>query len=84
MIGCEAGCQPVTTRIVVLSKSTRPLPRIDKFHIDGVTGPDEYSALVDDNTYTNLAARENLLGAALGREGRTEEGFAAYGRALHI
>ncbi|MCW2528187.1 MAG: hypothetical protein JWM76_3047, partial [Pseudonocardiales bacterium] len=21
-----------------------------RFHIDGVTGPDEYSALVDDNT----------------------------------
>ena len=29
-----------------------------------------------------LAAAENLLGHALGREGRTEEAFAAYGRAL--
>ncbi|PZG90387.1 family 65 glycosyl hydrolase, partial [Streptomyces sp. NTH33] len=34
------------------------------FHIDGVTGPDEYSALADDNTYTNLMARANLLAAA--------------------
>lgn len=34
------------------------------FHIDGVTGPDEYSAVADDNTYTNLMARENLLAAA--------------------
>jgi alpha,alpha-trehalose phosphorylase len=34
------------------------------FHIDGVTGPDEYSALVDDNTYTNLMAKENMLCAA--------------------
>jgi alpha,alpha-trehalose phosphorylase len=34
------------------------------FHIDGVTGPDEYSALGDDNIYTNLMARENLLAAA--------------------
>ncbi|MBA2240608.1 MAG: glycoside hydrolase family 65 protein, partial [Solirubrobacterales bacterium] len=34
------------------------------FHIDGVTGPDEYSALVDDNIYTNLMAQRNLLGAA--------------------
>jgi alpha,alpha-trehalose phosphorylase len=34
------------------------------FHIDGVTGPDEYSAIADDNVYTNLMARENLLGAA--------------------
>ena len=36
----------------------------DKFHIDGVTGPDEYSALVDDNTYTNLTAARNLRYAA--------------------
>ncbi len=35
-----------------------------RFHIDGVTGPDEYSALVDDNTFTNLMAAQNLLGAA--------------------
>ncbi|WP_405792215.1 glycoside hydrolase family 65 protein [Streptomyces sp. NBC_01506] len=34
------------------------------FHIDGVTGPDEYSAVVDDNTYTNLMARANLVAAA--------------------
>ena len=35
-----------------------------RFHIDGVTGPDEYSALADDNIYTNLMARRNLLAAA--------------------
>jgi alpha,alpha-trehalose phosphorylase len=35
-----------------------------RFHIDGVTGPDEYSALGDDNVYTNLVARLNLLAAA--------------------
>lgn len=34
------------------------------FRIDGVTGPDEYSALCDNNVYTNLMARRNLLGAA--------------------
>ena len=34
------------------------------FHIHGVTGPDEYTALVDDNAYTNLLARENLAFAA--------------------
>lgn len=34
------------------------------FHLDGVTGPDEYSALVDDNTYTNLMAARNLRYAA--------------------
>ena len=35
-----------------------------RFHIDGVTGPDEYSAIADDNVYTNLMARQNLLAAA--------------------
>jgi alpha,alpha-trehalose phosphorylase len=35
-----------------------------RFHIAGVTGPDEYSAIADDNVYTNLMARHNLLAAA--------------------
>jgi alpha,alpha-trehalose phosphorylase len=39
-----------------------------RFHIDGVTGPDEYSALADDNVYTNLMARQNLLAAAAAAE----------------
>ncbi|MDQ3851051.1 MAG: family 65 glycosyl hydrolase, partial [Actinomycetota bacterium] len=34
------------------------------FRIDGVTGPDEYTALVDNNVYTNLMAARNLLLAA--------------------
>jgi alpha,alpha-trehalose phosphorylase len=34
------------------------------FRIDGVTGPDEYDALVDNNTYTNLMAAQNLRVAA--------------------
>lgn len=32
-----------------------------KFHIHGVTGPDEYSAIVNDNTFTNLMAKDNML-----------------------
>ncbi|MFD1929989.1 glycoside hydrolase family 65 protein [Nonomuraea mangrovi] len=35
-----------------------------RFHIDGVTGPDEYSAIADDNVYTNLMAQQNLHAAA--------------------
>jgi alpha,alpha-trehalose phosphorylase len=35
-----------------------------RFHIDGVTGPDEYSAVVDNNVYTNLMAQRNFLAAA--------------------
>ncbi|MDG6108120.1 glycoside hydrolase family 65 protein [Dactylosporangium aurantiacum] len=38
------------------------------FHIDGVTGPDEYSAIADDNIYTNLMAQQNLLAAASAAE----------------
>ncbi len=34
------------------------------FRIDGVTGPDEYSALADNNVYTNLMAQQNLRAAA--------------------
>jgi alpha,alpha-trehalose phosphorylase len=34
------------------------------FRIDGVTGPDEYSAIADNNVYTNLMAQQNLTTAA--------------------
>jgi alpha,alpha-trehalose phosphorylase len=33
------------------------------FRIDGVTGPDEYSALADNNVYTNVMAARNLRAA---------------------
>ncbi|MBA2553447.1 MAG: glycoside hydrolase family 65 protein [Geodermatophilaceae bacterium] len=32
----------------------------DRFRITGVTGPDEYTAVVDDNLFTNLMAQRNL------------------------
>jgi alpha,alpha-trehalose phosphorylase len=35
-----------------------------RFRIDGVTGPDEYSAIADNNIYTNLMAQHNLHKAA--------------------
>jgi alpha,alpha-trehalose phosphorylase len=34
------------------------------FHLHGVTGPDEYTAVADDNVYTNLMAQRNLMAAA--------------------
>jgi alpha,alpha-trehalose phosphorylase len=34
------------------------------FRVDGVTGPDEYTALIDNNVYTNLMAARNLRMAA--------------------
>jgi alpha,alpha-trehalose phosphorylase len=39
-----------------------------RFRIDGVTGPDEYSALCDNNTFTNLMAARNLSQAAVAAE----------------
>jgi len=36
------------------------LRRGGRFCINGVTGPDEYTTVVNNNTYTNLMARENL------------------------
>ena len=35
-----------------------------RFRIDGVTGPDEYSAIADNNVFTNLMAAQNLRAAA--------------------
>jgi alpha,alpha-trehalose phosphorylase len=37
-----------------------------RFRIDGVTGPDEYSAIADNNVYTNLMAQRNLRTAVAG------------------
>ncbi|MDV3127393.1 glycoside hydrolase family 65 protein [Mycobacterium sp. 21AC1] len=34
------------------------------WHLDGVTGPDEYTAIVRDNVFTNLMAADNLRSAA--------------------
>ncbi len=44
-------------------------------HIDGVMGPDEYHATVDDNAFTNVMARWNLRQGAdlLTRSGRDDE-----------
>lgn len=36
----------------------------DSFHIHGVTGPDEYTTVVNDNLFTNVMARFNLRFAA--------------------
>ncbi len=58
-----------------------------RFRIDGVTGPDEYSAVADNNVYTNLMAQRNLRAAAdlaehhpadAGRLGVDEEELASW------
>jgi alpha,alpha-trehalose phosphorylase len=52
--------------------------RRGRFRIPGVTGPDEYSALGDDNVYTNLMAQQNLKAAADSAQ-RHPEAAAALG-----
>ncbi|WP_088317534.1 glycoside hydrolase family 65 protein [Kineosporia sp. R_H_3] len=48
------------------------------FHVDGVTGPDEYSAVADDNAYTLLMAQRNLRAAAIAAT-NYRDGAAALG-----
>ncbi|HXR67229.1 MAG TPA: glycosyl hydrolase family 65 protein, partial [Dermatophilaceae bacterium] len=38
--------------------------QVDSFRIHGVTGPDEYTTVVNDNLFTNVMARFNLRRAA--------------------
>jgi alpha,alpha-trehalose phosphorylase len=59
----EAGL-PLLVATARLWMSLGTLEPDGRFHIDGVTGPDEYSALADNNVYTNLMAQRNLRGAA--------------------
>ncbi len=47
-----------------------------RFRIDGVTGPDEYSAVADNNVYTNLMAQHNLRSAAAVAERYPDEALA--------
>ena len=54
-----------------------------RFHIHGVTGPDEYTTVVNDYTYTNLMARLNLHSAAATVRRLREERPADYITLVH-
>ena len=70
--------------------------RDGNWHIVGVTGPDEYTAVVADNVYTNLAAAGNLraaadavgrhpdAGRALGVDAEEAAGWRHAAEAVHI
>jgi alpha,alpha-trehalose phosphorylase len=66
--GDEAFAQTVGLDLLVATaRLWRSLGHHDSaggFRIDGVTGPDEYSAVHDNNVYTNLMAQQNLRAAA--------------------
>jgi alpha,alpha-trehalose phosphorylase len=60
---CEVGLE----LLIETARLWRSLGHHDprgRFRIDGVTGPDEYSAIADNNVYTNLIAQANLVAAA--------------------
>jgi alpha,alpha-trehalose phosphorylase len=46
------------------------------FRIDGVTGPDEYTAVTDNNIYTNLMAARNMVEAAAAAARHPEQAAA--------
>ncbi|MFP4115327.1 MAG: glycoside hydrolase family 65 protein, partial [Spirochaetales bacterium] len=58
-------------------------PTSSRFHIHGVTGPDEYTTVVNDNAFTNLMARCNLRYAAEAVRWIKEHREDAYARLVH-
>ncbi|WP_251839257.1 glycoside hydrolase family 65 protein [Oceanitalea stevensii] len=70
--------------------------RSGAWHVQGVTGPDEYTAVIDDNVFTNLMAARNLRSAdatcernpdiavALGVDDDEREAWRAAAAAVHI
>jgi alpha,alpha-trehalose phosphorylase len=78
----EFECQVGLEVLVETARLWRSLGHHDpegRFRIDGVTGPDEYSAIADNNVYTNLLAQRNLIAAAdaVGRHPRHAATFGA-------
>ena len=57
--------------------------KLNKFCIHSVTGPDEYTTVVDNNTFTNLMARENLRYAARTVEALRREHRQLYENLVH-
>lgn len=55
----------------------------DNFEIHGVTGPDEYTTVVNNNLFTNVMARFNLSWAASTVRDLAESRPEAYERMLH-
>jgi alpha,alpha-trehalose phosphorylase len=54
-----------------------------RFCINGVTGPDEYNTVVNNNAFTNLMARENLWAAARTLEGIRDSNPKQFARLAH-
>lgn len=68
----------VETARMWMSLGSRIPSKGGAFCINEVTGPDEYSACVNNNTYTNLMARENLRFAAEVAEAAARRGWERF------
>jgi alpha,alpha-trehalose phosphorylase len=55
-----------------------------KFCIHGVTGPDEYTTVVNNNAYTNMMARENLWYAVYAVEFLRDKYEKSYTQLAHL
>ncbi|MEZ5086975.1 MAG: glycosyl hydrolase family 65 protein [Tessaracoccus sp.] len=53
---------------------------VQRFHVHGVTGPDEYTTVVNNNTFTNVMAAANLRSAATVMREMRETDERAYER----
>jgi alpha,alpha-trehalose phosphorylase len=71
----EAGLE-LLVEIARLWRSLGHHDAAGRFRIDGVTGPDEYSAIADNNVYTNVTAAQNLRAAAAAVERHPDIGTA--------
>ncbi|MCC5949097.1 MAG: glycoside hydrolase family 65 protein [Nitriliruptoraceae bacterium] len=58
-------------------------PDSGAFHIHAVTGPDEYTTVVNDNAFTNLMARANLRNAVEVVLWLREDDPSVYARLVH-
>jgi alpha,alpha-trehalose phosphorylase len=80
---CEVGGEILVETARLWSNLGFYGPGSGAFHIHGVTGPDEYTTVVNDNAFTNLMARANLRYAAEVVLWMREEEPDAYRRMAH-
>jgi alpha,alpha-trehalose phosphorylase len=81
---CEVGAEMLVDTARMWTSLGFYSPATQAFHIHGVTGPDEYTTVVNDNAFTNLMARLNLRYAAEVARWMQEARPDAYHHLLHV
>ncbi len=80
---CEVGAEMLVETARLWTDLGFYSPLDQAFHVHGVTGPDEYTTVVNDNTFTNLMARANLRYAVEVVTWMREHEPTAYRRLVH-